>query len=235
MEALEQSVGCPTKEETRGSMKPRGRGIFGADSFFGAALPARKIVEYQAGETIISQGDECSDVHHIEEGVVKLTLVSNRGRGGVLGILSAGDFFGESCISGQSVYLTSAVALVRSSVSKIKRKMMLRLVEEDPGASMRFINYLLTRNLRMEQNLIDHLFNSSEKRLARTLLLLARSGAGGKLPPIFEKINQDTLAEMVGTTRSRINFFMNKFRKLGFIHYNGGLKVHHSLVRILQE
>jgi len=215
-------------------MKPRGRGIFGADSFFGAALPARKIVEYQAGETIISQGDECSDVHHIEEGVVKLTLVSNRGRGGVLGILSAGDFFGESCISGQSVYLTSAVALVRSSVSKIKRKMMLRLVEEDPGASMRFINYLLTRNLRMEQNLIDHLFNSSEKRLARTLLLLARSGAGSKLPPIFEKINQDTLAEMVGTTRSRINFFMNKFRKLGFIHYNGGLKVHNTLVRILQ-
>jgi len=234
MEALEQSVGCPTKEETRESMKPRGRGIFGADSFFGAALPARKIVEYQPGETIISQGDECSDVHHIEEGVVKLTLVSNRGRGGVLGILSAGDFFGESCISGQSVYLTSAVALVRSSVSKIKRKTMLRLVEEDPGASMRFINYLLTRNLRMEQNLIDHLFNSSEKRLARTLLLLARSGAGGQLPPIFEKINQDTLAEMVGTTRSRINFFMNKFRKLGFIHYNGGLKVHNTLVRILQ-
>jgi CRP-like cAMP-binding protein len=112
---------------------------------------------------------------------------------------------------------------------------MLRLVEEDPGASMRFINYLLTRNLRMEQNLIDHLFNSSEKRLARTLLLLAKSGAGGKLPPIFEKINQDTLAEMVGTTRSRINFFMNKFRKLGFIHYNGGLKVHNTLVRVLQE
>jgi CRP-like cAMP-binding protein len=153
----------------------------------------------------------------------------------VLGILSAGDFFGESCISGQSVYLTSAVALVSSSISKIKRKTMLRLVEEDPAASMRFINYLLTRNLRMEQNLIDHLFNSSEKRLARTLLLLAKSGHGGKLPPIFEKINQDTLAEMVGTTRSRINFFMNKFRKLGFIHYNGGLKVHNTLVRVLQE
>ena len=215
-------------------MKPRERGIFGAPSFFGTTLPARKVVEYEAGDTIISQGDECSDVHHIEEGVVKLTLVSNRGRGGVLGILSAGDFFGESCITGQSVYLTSAVALVRSSVSKIKRKVMLRLVEDDPEASRRFINYLLTRNLRMEQNLIDHLFNSSEKRLARTLLLLAKSAAGGK-PPLFEKINQDTLAEMVGTTRSRINFFMNKFRKLGFIHYNGGLKVHNSLVRVLQD
>ena len=234
MEEPERSVGWPTKEETKGSMKPRERGIFGAPSFFGTALPARKIVEYEAGDTIISQGEECSDVHHIEEGVVKLTLVSNRGRGGVLGILSAGDFFGESCITGQSVYLTSAVALVRSSVSKIKRKVMLRLVEDDPEASKRFINYLLTRNLRMEQNLIDHLFNSSEKRLARTLLLLAKSGAGGRMP-LFEKINQDTLAEMVGTTRARINFFMNKFRKMGFIHYNGGLKVHNSLVRVLQD
>jgi CRP-like cAMP-binding protein len=133
------------------------------------------------------------------------------------------------------MYLTSAIALVRSRVSIIKRKAMVRLVEEEPSVSMRFINYLLLRNLRMEQNLIDHLFNSSEKRLARTLLLLARSGDGGKLPAIFDKINQDTLAEMVGTTRSRINFFMNKFRKLGFIHYNGGLKVHNSLARVLEE
>jgi CRP/FNR family transcriptional regulator, cyclic AMP receptor protein len=198
-------------------------------------LPARKIVEFRAGETIISQGDECTDVHYIDEGVVKLTSVSNRGRGAVLGILGSGDFFGESCISGQSVYLTSATALVRSKVSIIRRKAMMRLVEEDPAVSMRFINYLLLRNLRMEQNLMDHLFNSSEKRLARTLLLLARSADGRKLSPIFDKINQDTLAEMVGTTRSRINFFMNKFRKLGFIHYNGGLKVHNSLARVLEE
>jgi CRP-like cAMP-binding protein len=133
------------------------------------------------------------------------------------------------------VYLTSATALVRSKVSIIRRKAMMRLVEEDPAVSMRFINYLLLRNLRMEQNLMDHLINSSEKRLARTLLLLARSADGRKLSPIFDKINQDTLAEMVGTTRSRINFFMNKFRKLGFIHYNGGLKVHNSLARVLEE
>jgi CRP/FNR family transcriptional regulator, cyclic AMP receptor protein len=202
---------------------------------FSAALPARKIMEFRAGETIISQGEDCTDVHYIDEGIVKLTSVSNRGRGAVLGILSSGDFFGESCISGQSVYLTSAVALVGSKVSIIKRKAMLRVLEEDPSVSMTFMNYLLLRNLRMEQNLIDHLFNSSEKRLARTLLLLARSGEGGKLPAIFEKINQDTLAEMVGTTRSRINFFMNKFRKQGHIHYNGGLKVHGSLARILEE
>ena len=217
-------------------MKARGRGFLDAPPFFSAALPARKIVEYRAGQTIISQGDECTDVHYIDEGIVKLTSVSNRGRGAVLGILGTGDFFGESCISGQSVYLTSAIALVQSKVSIIKRKAMVRLVEEDSSVSMRFINYLLLRNLRMEQNLIDHLFNSSEKRLARTLLLLARSGEEeGRLPPIFEKISQDTLAEMVGTTRSRINFFMNKFRKLGFIHYNGGLKVNNSLARVLED
>ncbi|HLZ93426.1 MAG TPA: Crp/Fnr family transcriptional regulator [Candidatus Acidoferrum sp.] len=216
-------------------MKSRGKGFLDGSPFFSAALPARKVVEFKAGETIISQGDECTDVHYIDEGIVKLTSVSNRGRGAVLGILGSGDFFGESCISGQSVYLTSAVALVCSKISVIRRKAMVRLVEEDPSVSMRFINYLLVRNLRMEQNLIDHLFNFSEKRLARTLLLLARSGDGGELPSIFEKISQDTLAEMVGTTRSRINFFMNKFRKLGFIHYNGGLKVHNTLARVLEE
>src|SRR5258707_8640215 len=205
-------------------MTPPGRAMSSVAPVFSAALPARKIMEFRAGETIVSQGEECTDVHYIDDGVVKLTSVSNRGRGAVLGILGSGDFFGESCISGQSMYLTSAIALVRSKVSIIKRKAMVRLVEEDPSVSMRFINYLLLRNLRMEQNLIDHLFNSSEKRLARTLLLLARSGDGGKLPAIFDKINQDTLAEMVGTTRSRINFFMNKFRKLRFIHYNGGVK-----------
>jgi CRP/FNR family cyclic AMP-dependent transcriptional regulator len=216
-------------------MTPPGQGMSGVPPIFSAALPARKVMEFRAGETIISQGDECTDVHYIDEGIVKLTSVSNRGRGAVLGILSSGDFFGESCISGQSVYLTSAVALVGSKVSVIKRKAMLRVLEEEPTVSMKFMNYLLVRNLRMEQNLIDHLFNSSEKRLARTLLLLARSGDGGKLPAIFDKINQDTLAEMVGTTRSRINFFMNKFRKQGFIHYNGGLKVHGSLARVLEE
>jgi len=216
-------------------MKSRGRDSLDGPPFFSTALPTRKITEFKAGQTIISQGEECTDVHYIDEGIVKLTSVSNRGRGAVLGILGSGDFFGESCITGQSVYLTSAIALVTSTVSIIKRKAMVRLVEEDPSVSMRFINYLLLRNQRMEQNLMDHLFNSSEKRLARTLLLLARSGEEGKLPPIFDKISQDTLAEMVGTTRSRINFFMNKFRKLGFIHYNGGLKVHNSLARVLEE
>lgn len=202
---------------------------------FEAALPARKIIQYDAGQTVISQGDECSDVYHIEEGIVKLTLVSKRGRGAVLGILGEGDFFGEGCITGQSVYSTSAIAIVTSSISIIKKKTMLRLFEEDPKISTLFINYLLARNQRIEQALIDHLFNSSEKRLARTLLTLAEYGDAGKLPPILAKISQDTLAEMVGTTRSRVNFFMNKFRRLGHIHYNGGLKVHDSLAEVLVD
>src|SRR5258707_7631204 len=166
-------------------MTPPGRAMSSVAPVFSAALPARKIMDFRAGETIISQGEECTDVHYIDEGIVKLTSVSNRGRGAVLGILSSGDFFGESCISGQSVYLTSAVALVGSKVSIIKRKAMLRVLEEEPAVSMKFMNYLLLRNLRMEQNLIDHLFNSSEKRLARTAFVLARSSDRRQMPAQF--------------------------------------------------
>jgi CRP/FNR family cyclic AMP-dependent transcriptional regulator len=216
-------------------MKSRGRDTSGAKGFFDVALPGRKIVKYKAGETIISQGEESSEIYYIEEGVVKLTLVSNHGRAAVLGILGEGDFFGESLLAGQNSYLASAVALVDSTISVIKVKTMQRLIDEDRMLCSRFVDYLLLRNSRIQQNLVDHLFESSEKRLARTLLTLARSGTGVKRPPILEKISQDTLAEMVGTTRSRINFFMNKFRKLGFIHYNGGLKVHNSLAHVLSE
>lgn len=199
------------------------------------ALRGTKGKEYQDGQTIVSQGEECTDVYFIEKGMVKLTLVSKRGKGAVLGILGQGDFFGEACISGDSVFSTSAIALMPTVVHVIKRKAMVRMVEENPSLSAQFITYLLTRNRRIEQDLIDHMFNFSEKRLARTLLLLARSGKDGEVAPILEKIGQDTLAEMVGTTRSRVNFFMNKFRKQGFIHYNGGLKVHDSLESVLHE
>ena len=216
-------------------MKSRGRGVPEIGEYFTTALPGRKTVEYKAGETIITQGEECSEVHYIEKGVIKLTLVSNHGRAAVLGILGEGDFFGEGCLTGQSTHFTSAIALVDSSVSTVKRKTMQKLIDEDRQLCTGFINYLLQRSLRTQQNLVDHLFNSSEKRLARTLLALARSGSGGKLPSILEKISQDTLAEMVGTTRSRINFFMNKFRKMGLIEYNGGLKVYGTLVRVLGE
>jgi CRP/FNR family transcriptional regulator, cyclic AMP receptor protein len=206
-----------------------------APSFFASALPSKKIKEFKPGETIISQGEDCTDVHYIEKGIVKLTLVSNRGKGAVLGILGEGDFFGEACITGEAVYSTSAIALVPSTVNIIKGKSMLRMVEEDPSISKHFINYLVMRNRRIEQDLIDHMFNFSEKRLARTLLLLAHSRPGDDAAPILDKIGQDTLAEMVGTTRSRVNFFMNKFRKLGFIHYNGGLRVHDSLEKLLND
>ena len=206
-----------------------------APSFFASALPSKKIKEFKPGETIISQGEDCTDVHYIEKGIVKLTLVSNRGKGAVLGILGEGDFFGEACITGEAVYSTSAIALVPSTVNIIKGKSMLRMVEEDPAISKHFINYLVMRSRRIEQDLIDHMFNFSEKRLARTLLLLARSRPGEDAAPILDKIGQDTLAEMVGTTRSRVNFFMNKFRKLGFIHYNGGLRVHDSLEKLLND
>jgi CRP/FNR family transcriptional regulator, cyclic AMP receptor protein len=217
-------------------MKSRRRsGGFLKAGFFATALPSKKTKEYRAGETIVSQGEDCTDVHYIEKGVVKLTLVSNRGKGAVLGILGDGDFFGEACISGESVYSTSAIALVPSIVNVIKGKAMLRLVEEDPSVSAHFINYLLTRNRRIEQDLIDHMFNFSEKRLARTLLLLGQGRQASEVAPVLEKIGQDTLAEMIGTTRSRVNFFMNKFRKLGFIHYNGGITVHDSLATVLNE
>jgi CRP/FNR family transcriptional regulator, cyclic AMP receptor protein len=202
---------------------------------FAAALTGTNAKEFQAGQTVVSQGEECTDVYYIEKGMVKLTLVSNRGKGAVLGILGHGDFFGEACIGGDVVFSTSAIALMPSVIHVIKRKSMIRMVEENPSLSAHFINYLLTRNRRIEQDLIDHMFNFSEKRLARVLLLLARIGKDGEVAPILEKIGQDTLAEMVGTTRSRVNFFMNKFRKQGHIHYNGGLKVHDSLESVLHE
>ena len=202
---------------------------------FASALIGTNAKEFEAGQTVVSQGEECSDVYYIEKGMVKLTLVSNRGKGAVLGILGPDDFFGEACIGGDSVFSTSAIALVPSVIDVIKRKSMVRMVEENPSLSAHFINYLLSRNRRIEQDLIDHMFNFSEKRLARMLLLLARAGKNGEVAPILEKIGQDTLAEMVGTTRSRVNFFMNKFRKQGHIHYNGGLKVHDSLQSVVHE
>jgi CRP-like cAMP-binding protein len=208
-----------------------------AKALFPVGLPASKLENFNAGATIFSQGDECTAVHYIKEGVVKLTLVSRRGRAGVLGFLGRGDFFGENCISSRSFYSTSAVALVSSSIMVIGRDSMLRILEEEPSVCSRFIIYLLARNHRIEQDLIDHLFNSSEKRLARTLLLLSEYVKGINDVSIMSKINQDTLAEMVGTTRPRVNLFMNKFRKSGYIQYdkNGRLEVFKSLAKVLND
>src|SRR5271155_4380492 len=206
-----------------------------AEVLFPVGLPASRLVHYEAGETIFSQGDECTAVHYIKEGIVKLTLVSKRGRTGVLGFLGRGDFFGENCISSQAFYSTSAIALVAGSIIVINRNRMLKMLEEESAVCNRFINYLLARNHRIEQDLIDHLFNSSEKRLARTLLLLADYQAGNADVSFLSRINQDTLGEMVGTTRPRVNLFMNKFRKLGYIDYdkNGRLEVFKTLCKVL--
>ena len=208
-----------------------------AHVLFPAGLPSSKLARYEAGETIFSQGDECTDVDYIKEGIVKLTLVSKRGRVAVLGFLGRGDFFGESCIDGQAFYSTSAVALVPAAILVINRKKMMGILETEPSVCSRFISYLLARNHRIEQDLIDHLFNSSEKRLARTLLLLAEYEAGNMDASIMSRINQDTLAEMVGTTRPRVNFFMNKFRKLRYIQYdkNGRLEIYKKLAKIVQD
>jgi len=215
-------------------MKSRGK-TAAKKAYFSTVLPSKRTARYKAGEIIFSQGDSCSDVHYIEEGLVKLPLVSKRGKGAVLAILGHGDFFGEGCISDTTIHVTSAIALVPSTIILLKRRTMVRLIEEEQSISSHFINYLLARNSRMEQDLIDHLVNSSEKRLARTLLLLARYDKESENPSILERISQDTLAEMVGTTRSRVNFFMNGFRKHGLIHYNGGLQVHDSLQSILHD
>jgi CRP/FNR family transcriptional regulator, cyclic AMP receptor protein len=198
-------------------------------------LEISKLVNYPASKTIVAQGDDCSDVHYVCEGIVKLTLVSKRGRTAVLGILAKGDFFGEQCITGEATHLTSAIALVPTTIGVIKRQTMLRLIQNDRTIATQFLNYLLARNSRIQQDLIDHIFNSSEKRLARTLLLLSEYGETVHGESILKGTSQDSLAEMVGTTRQRINFFMNKFRRLGFIHYNGGVKINESLRKVLQD
>lgn len=198
-------------------------------------LEISKLVKYAARKTIVGQGDDCSDIHYVCEGIVKLTLVSKRGRTAVLGILAKGDFFGEQCLTGEAVHLTSAIALVPTTISVIKRETMLRLIQNDRSIATQFLNYLLARNSRIQQDLIDHIFNSSEKRLARTLLLLSEYGEMVHGESILKGTSQDSLAEMVGTTRQRINFFMNKFRKLGLIHYNGGVKINDSLRKMLQD
>jgi CRP/FNR family cyclic AMP-dependent transcriptional regulator len=216
-------------------VKPRDAQSASTRNSFLSLLPARKIVKYQADEVIFSQGDTCADVNYVQEGLVKLTTVSKRGRGAVLGMLGPGDFLGEECLTGEATRQASAVALVPCSIVAIKRRTMLRLIAQEGSFAAQFIDFLLQRNRRIEEDLIDRVFNSSEKRLARTLLLLNEHGKRTNSPYILERISQDTLADMVGTTRSRVNFFMNKFRKLGFIRYNGGLKVYGSLQTVLQD
>ena len=190
--------------------------------------------EYQGDESVFSQGDAADAVFYIQSGKVKLTVVSKRGKEAVVAILPEASFFGEGCLAGQPVRMATASTVQRSTIIRVAKPVMLEMLHQEPEFAERFLAYLLSRNIRMEADLVDQLFNSSEKRLARLLLLLANFGQESKPIPVVAKISQETLAEMIGTTRSRVSFFMNRFRELGFIEYNsGGMHVHSSLVSVI--
>jgi CRP/FNR family cyclic AMP-dependent transcriptional regulator len=206
---------------------------FDAQAFLDSAGVARKVNEFKKAEVVYSQGDAAQSVMYIREGGVKLTVVNELGKEAVVAILAAGDFFGEGCLAGQSVRIGTATAITPSTVLVIEKGEMFKVLHEQHALSDRFIKFMLARNIRIEEDLVDQLFNSSEKRLARTLLLLARYGKEDQPHGVLPKMSQETLAEMIGTTRPRVNFFMNKFRKLGFIKYNGGLQINTSLLSVV--
>ena len=214
-------------------MKPKQQGIFNAQAFLASAGVARKIVEYRRADAIFTQGDPCEHVLYIQKGSVKLSVLSKTGREAVVAMLGPGEFFGEGCLAGQPVRMGSATATTDSTVLLVDKDRMVRLLHNQHALSDRFIAHMLARNIRIEEDLVDQLFNSSEKRLARTLLLLARYGKHDQPVRAVPLISQETLAEMVGTTRSRVNFFMKKFQRLGFIDYTDGLKVNHSLLTVV--
>jgi CRP/FNR family cyclic AMP-dependent transcriptional regulator len=193
----------------------------------------RTTKKYPAKKVIFRQGDPADTVFYIQEGKVKLTVVSAQGKEGVIAILGAGDFFGEGCLAGQRSHMATAATIAGATIVRIEIDTMIGVLRDDPKLSALFMSFLLARNIQFEADLVDQLFNSSEKRLARVLLLLANFGKGGKMETVIPKISQEVLAARVGTTRPRINFFMNKFRKLGLIEYNGGLKVHSSLLNVI--
>ena len=218
------------------SRKPvtrRRRERFDAQAFLESASLSRKVVTYPASAIVFSQGDAADEVLYIQDGIIRLSVLSKSGREAVLAMLGPGNFFGESCLAGQTVRMGSATAVTPARVLVIGKPEMVRLLHEQPDLSDRFLSYVLTRNIRIEEDLVDQLFNSSEKRLARALLLLAHYGKDNAPVRVIPKVQQEILAEMVGTTRSRVNFFMNKFRKLGFIDYNGGIKINSSLLSIV--
>jgi CRP/FNR family cyclic AMP-dependent transcriptional regulator len=206
---------------------------FDAHAFLLSVGAGRSTKKYKAKKTIFRQGEPADAVFYIEEGDVKLSVISRQGKEAVIALLTAGDFFGEGCLAGQALHMGSAATMSGSTIVRIEKNTMIGVLHDEPKLSEMFMAFLLSRNVKFEADLVDQLFNSSEKRLARVLLLLANFGKGPKLEAVIPKISQDVLAAKVGTTRPRINFFMNKFRDLGLIEYNGGLKVHSSLLNII--
>ena len=207
--------------------------LFNPKTFLAKVGKGKTTSEISKQQVIFSQGDAADAVFYIQAGRVKLTVLSQQGKEAVVGVLEYGSFFGEGCLVGQRVCMATATTLDASTIVRIQKAAMVRVLHEEPSFSELFTAYLLARNARIQADLVDHLFNSSEKRLARVLLLLAHYGKEGQPEPIIPKISQDTLANMVGTTRSRVSFFLNKFRKLGFIDYKGRMEVHSSLLNII--
>jgi len=210
-----------------------GSPAFDVKLFLDSTGLGRKVGKFRGKETVFAQGDPAKNVMYIQEGGVKLTVVNETGKEAVVAILGPGDFFGEGCLAGQSICMATATAIAPTTVLVIEKNEMIRVLHGEHEFSDRFIAYMLARNLRVEEDLVDQLFNSSEKRLARTLLLLARYGAPGQPQKVLLKVSQEMLAEMIGTTRPRVNFFMNKFRKLGFIEYNGEIHINNSLLSVV--
>ena len=222
-------------EAIAGSNKTKSskRHIFNAQVFLDSAGVARMIVEFPTKATVFAQGDPAKTVMYIQQGGVKLTVVNETGKEAVVAILGPGDFLGEGCLAGQSICMATATAISPTTVLVIAKNEMIRVLHAEHEFSDRFIACMLARNIRVEADLVDQLFNSTEKRLARTLLLLARYGKQDQPEKLLPKVSQEMLAEMIGTTRSRVNLFMNKFRKLGLIHYNGALQVDKSLLSVV--
>jgi CRP/FNR family cyclic AMP-dependent transcriptional regulator len=222
-------------EAIASSSKPKSykKHIFNIRMYLASVGLARKVVEYRRSEQIYSQGQSARSVLYIQKGGIKLSVVNEVGKEAVVAMLGPGDFFGEGCLAGQNVRMGTATAITPTTLLVIEQKEMVRVLHTEHAFSDRFVAYMIARNIRIEEDLIDQLFNSSEKRLARTLLLLARYGKQDKPQKMLPKVTQGTLAEMIGTTRSRVNFFMNKFKKLGFIGYDGGLHINTSLLNVV--
>jgi CRP/FNR family cyclic AMP-dependent transcriptional regulator len=207
---------------------------FNVREYLSSAGISRRITKFKKGQVMFSQDDPCDDVLYVQSGNAKLTLVNPQGKEAVLAIVGPGDFLGEGCIIGNPVRMATATAIAPLSAMSIEKQEMMRVLRDEQEFAGKFIGYMLERNIKIEADLVDQLFNSSEKRLARALLILARYGKEGEPETIVAKISQETLADMIGTTRSRVNFFMNKFRNLGFIDYNGGgMQVHSSLLNVV--
>jgi CRP/FNR family transcriptional regulator, cyclic AMP receptor protein len=213
--------------------KPRLPESFDPKRFLAKVGSGRTIARFLPGDGIFAQGDPANAAFYIQEGRVKLTVVSRQGKEAVVAILGPGDFFGEGCLAGQQTHMASAAAMSECSIMRLEKTALIRVLRQEPAFSEMFLMHVLSRNIRFEADLVDQLFNSSEKRLARILLLLANFGKTGEPQTVIPKISQETLAEIIGTTRSRVSFFMNRFRKMGFIEYNGGLEVHSSLLNVV--